>query len=248
MMYKLLIVEDEKFIRKRLVEHCPWNEWGFECIGEAENRMEALSICANLQPDVVLTDVRMPVMDGLTLISKLRNNGFNLPIVVISGYADFSYAQQAIEYNVMAYILKPIKQQVLKDTFSKVKNTLDKGLIYITSSPAVKDTTLLPVLNYIEENYHNDIRIQRLAELAHLSVSQLMRRFKNETGLSIVSYINKLRVEKAKILLDNTQLKIYEIAQRAGFDDVRYFCRVFRDLTNYSPTDYRERCRNEAEA
>ena len=241
-MYKLLIVEDEKLIRKGLVAHNPWNEWGFECVGEAENGKEALALFSQYNPDVLLTDLRMPVMNGLTLLSELRKKGADCPIIVISGYADFDYAQEAIQYGAMAYLLKPIKQQELMDTFLRAKMLLDTERYHLAMGLCrVRDITMEPVLSYIESHYNLNICIQQLAEIAHLSISQLMRNFKAETGQSIVKYITDFRINQAKALLDNPTLKIYEVANQVGFDDVSYFCRVFKKSTDYSPTEYRER-------
>ena len=239
-MYKLLLVEDEKLIRRGLADHNPWSEWGFECVGEAENGMEALSLFAQHHPDVLLTDLRMPAMDGLTLLSKLRNKGINCPVIIISGHADFDYAQRAIRYGVMAYLLKPIKQQELKNAFMRVRKFLGESQPIHLGAHRSEDIAIEPVLSFIEANYHFDIRIQQLADIAHLSVSQLTRIFKMETGESIVKYINSVRVDVAKKLLRDTSLKIFEVADQVGFDDVSYFCRVFKGITNYSPTEYRE--------
>ena len=124
-MYKLLIVEDEAFIRKGLTDGIPWKEYGFSVSGEAANGQEALDIIGRRAPDVVLTDIRMPVMNGISLMQKLRTENPDIKIVILSGYDEFEYAQKGISFGASAYILKPTKDDQISDIFRKIKTELD---------------------------------------------------------------------------------------------------------------------------
>ena len=118
----MLIVDDEMFVRKGLLEIIPWVNMGLAVVGEADNGQVAQEMIKQLEPDIVITDLRMPILDGLGLIQNVVNENSDSPpvFVVISGYDDFKYAQQALRYGVYDYILKPIDEQEMTDTLSNL--------------------------------------------------------------------------------------------------------------------------------
>ena len=105
-----------------------WNELGFEVVGSATNGVKALELIEKLQPDVVLTDIKMPYMDGLTLAERVRQKYPSMKIVIFSGYDDFEYAKQAIKLNVTEYILKPVNVEELTAILQKIKANLDQEI------------------------------------------------------------------------------------------------------------------------
>lgn len=236
-MYKLLVVEDEKLIRRGLIQHYPWNEWGFVCAGEAENGAEALRQFAALQPDAMLLDLRMPDMDGLELLRRLRAKGIEIPVVLVTGYAEFEYARQAIEYGVVTYLLKPVKKKELARAFQAVHEMLSRKTPEAVYSGSIG---LEPVIGYLDVHYNTSIRMQDLADMAFLSVSQLARLFRQETGMSVGEYIKRKRIDAAKELLVHSSLRIHEIAGRVGMDELSYFGKVFKEQTGMTPRGYRE--------
>ena len=122
--YKVLVVEDEKLIRDNMVEKIELCDPCFTVVAAASNGAEALDLLRSRGVDVVLTDVRMPVMDGLTLAQQVRSEFPHVSVVIVSGYADFAYAQQAIHAGVEEYLLKPVKVDLLADTLSRIKTKL----------------------------------------------------------------------------------------------------------------------------
>jgi len=127
MYYKLLIVDDEKTILEGLKTVVDWNELGYEIIGEAGNGVEALSFIRNNGcPDVVLADIRMPLMDGLELMKCAREEGYNFHFIILSGYDHFEYVQKAIELGADNYILKPTKLDELINKFKALKDKMDE--------------------------------------------------------------------------------------------------------------------------
>lgn len=125
-MIRTLIVEDEAIIRKSLHKLVTEAELGFEVIGEATNGVEGLELAANLQPDLIITDIRMPLMSGLDLIKHVKSKGSLAECIILSGYGEFKYAQEAIHYGVSDYLLKPIRQEQLIQTLHKVKAVFEK--------------------------------------------------------------------------------------------------------------------------
>lgn len=130
MMFKVLLVDDEVFVRKGLLEIIPWEALNFSIAGEANNGAEALDMIRQLKPDLVITDIRMPILDGLELISSVaENNAQDVVFIVISGFNDFKYAQQALRYGVHDYILKPIDDEEMTATLRKLSYTMGRKRI-----------------------------------------------------------------------------------------------------------------------
>lgn len=127
MLYKVLIVEDEVFMREGLKNLIDWKELGFEIVGEAEDGISAFEFLKKMQVDVLISDIKVPLLSGLDLIERVKREIKNLPeVIIISGYADFEYAKKAIQHGVVNYILKPIEEEELVDTLIKVKSKLKK--------------------------------------------------------------------------------------------------------------------------
>src|SRR5689334_10325683 len=116
----MLIVDDEYLVRKGISETIEWTEYGIKIIGEACDGEQGLEMAMDYMPDIILTDIHMPFMNGLEFMSKLRERGSNSNIIVLSGYEEFSYVRTALQYGVIDYLLKPIDNQQLIDTVQKV--------------------------------------------------------------------------------------------------------------------------------
>jgi len=129
--YSVVVIEDEQIILRNLVQKIQEADDSFDVIGTARNGSDALSIIASVKPDVVFTDIKMPIMDGLELTSTLKALYPSIQVVIISGFSDFQYAQQAIALGVKEYILKPIKVEALKKTLHGIKSALDSYLYNI---------------------------------------------------------------------------------------------------------------------
>lgn len=126
-MHTVLIVDDEIFVRKGLINLIDWASLQFEICGEAENGVEALKLIRELTPDLVIVDIRMPALDGLELIRRVKEQGEHQPLfIILSGFPDFSYAQQAFRYDVSDYILKPVNEQELTSALKRNAVTLNQ--------------------------------------------------------------------------------------------------------------------------
>lgn len=124
-LYSILIADDEEEIRKGIIQKINWHHLGFALIGEAENGAEAFELCEQLKPDVVLTDIKMPFMDGLELCRNIKQTLPACKMIVFSGFNDFEYARQAVSNGVFEYIMKPINASELNVVLSKLKTKLD---------------------------------------------------------------------------------------------------------------------------
>lgn len=123
-MYKVLIVDDEYYFRQALKISLPWSELDFQIAGEAKNGAEALELMSQVEPDVVLVDMNMPIMDGLEFIQKAKERDRKTKFLVVSGHSEFNYAKQAVQLGVFNYVLKPINEEELQGSLLEIKELI----------------------------------------------------------------------------------------------------------------------------
>ncbi|RKP56976.1 DNA-binding response regulator [Cohnella endophytica] len=126
-MYRVLLVDDEPTIREGLSTLIPWQELGYEVIDMAANGQEALQKCNQLRPDLLIVDIRMPGMTGLELIRQIRGLELDMRVLILSGYADFEYAKQAISYRIDGYLLKPVDEDELIGYLDQLRSEMDSA-------------------------------------------------------------------------------------------------------------------------
>ena len=155
-LYRIILVDDEEEVRKGIIRKIDWSSLGFEVVGDAENGAEALERIEQLEPEVVMTDIRMPFMDGLTLTEKIRQKYPSMKVLIFSGFDDFEYAQQAIKLNVTEYILKPVNVEELSEILRRVKQNLDEEISQRRDAAILRESyqRSLPILR---EVFLNDL-------------------------------------------------------------------------------------------
>lgn len=395
-MYRVVIADDEPIIRKGLRETIDWESLGLEISGEAGNGIEALRLIKACKPQILITDIRMPEMDGIELIRDIRNLNADMKIIILSGYSDYAFLKEAIKLGVESYLLKPIDNDELISNLTDLVNSIEKEIFEITQihqgvellrsntlnrlvtngiSPgefeekasfldisldtdnflcavciaenigneifggderlamlavhnicaelaggagmtfvdakgrivflfsgrgpdnlrdmadAVIDNAAKQIqehlgisvlagvgkavssvndirssydsaincldlniagrlqgkgcavvnqaISYIEGHYSESLTLKHVAAVCYLNTSYLGQIFKKEMGESFTDYVNRYRIEKAKELLADPRLKIYEIAEKVGFTDYHYFLKIFKKIIGQNPTETR---------
>lgn len=155
-LYRIILVDDEEEVRKGIIRKIDWAAAGFQVVGDAENGEDALEKIENLEPDVVLTDIRMPYMDGLALTEKIRQKYPSIKVLIFSGYDDFEYAKRAIKLNVTEYILKPVNVEELTLILKRIKHNLDEEIEQKRNVSLLRESykNSLPI---IREHFLNDV-------------------------------------------------------------------------------------------
>ena len=133
-MYTVVVADDEEEIRKGIVKKVNWENAGFQVVGEASNGVEALELVEKLEPDLLLTDIQMPFLTGIELAREVREIRPLVNIAFLSGFDDFAYARQAIQYNIINYMLKPISSKELELELHKIKSIIDEKFEQFTSA------------------------------------------------------------------------------------------------------------------
>lgn len=248
-MLKVLIVDDEPLVRRGIVLGVDWSARGCVVVGEAANGEEGLAAVERYSPNLIITDVRMPRMDGIEMMNRLRAEGCRAHVIVLTAHSDFSYARSALQFGADDYLLKPFRDQELMAAIDKVRRK-EQELTALTPQDTLpltkgdKSKYVLQALEYIAGHYADqDISITSIA--AHLGVSEghLSHVFKKETSYTIISYLTQYRVHTAMKLLQDCRYKVYEVAEMVGYRDVAYFGSTFKKLVGVSPSEYQDRCR-----
>ena len=335
-MLNVLIVDDEAMIRRGLKKIVPWRDLGFNVIGEAENGHEALDFIRKNDVDIVLSDLRMPVMEGTELAEKIHADYNGIKVIILTGFDDFKLIQKCLREGVADYLLKPVKRELLTETLLKVRSDIetrrypypfrlekeliseiDKSRINKTkelvqelfsdfnrlkmSEEAIKRIlnnilvniekylsakgldinikmknniiseslfnnseskedvfrifedavsiimmdrimltgSIIPqIKNYIEANICSDLSLKKIAAEFLMNPSYLSHIFKKETGTGYIDYVISLRVEKAKTILINSRCSIDTVSTMVGYNDYRYFSRIFKKYTDMTPSEF----------
>ncbi len=251
-MTSVIVVDDEKYVREGIVQGTDWKSVGCEVIGQAKNGEEALALARTRRPDLIITDIRMPKMDGIELVKTLREEKIDVKVIFLTAYSDFSYAQQAIRLQASDYLLKPFEDGQLE---AAVKKILGDEILHSKPNASSEEAALLslkeagPEMNryvqraiaYIEEHYSEDaISVTKIAASMGVSEGHLSRLFKKDTGQSINNYITCFRIRTAMHLLRDVRYKVYEVCEMVGYHDIAYFSGTFKKLTGMNPSDYQD--------
>lgn len=239
----VLLVDDEIMIREGFKKLFDWNGHDCQVIDEAADGMEALSKIRTLVPDIVIMDINIPIINGLKVIREAKAEYPDMAFIIVSGYDGFSYCREALHLKITDYILKPVNYEEFGQCIDALKITLfeNRG-----KKNAVTDSEQRPIYHitsWMQEHLDEDISLTVLSDLFHLNPQYISQLFKAEIGVSFLSYLTTIRLEKAKKLLISTDMSITELAMACGYADYRVFTKVFRKSEGITPSGYRREFR-----
>jgi len=244
--FTFAVAEDEERMRDYLSRKVAEFDPHFECVGTASDGEEAVDLVESRMPDLLITDIRMPVLGGLELVDRIRRTNPDLRIIIVSGYSEFEYARRAIELGVDEYILKPVDLESLRETLRRVRIRLESSAGQVEAEfglgvrPGEADLVKTVSL-YLQENYRQPYSLERLAETFGCKTAYLLRLYRKTTGSTPTQDLIHLRIEKAKrLLLGHPQLEVKQVAVAVGYEDPLYFSRLFKRETGLNPTAFKD--------
>ena len=261
-MYTVVIVEDSKLLRMGMVHTLNWQSLDCQIVGSAADGLEGLQVICDTDPDIVMTDIRMPGLTGLEMMEAAKEKGLTPAVIIVSGYDDFAYAQQALKLGAVEYITKPMededvyrairsacervderrKYESLQQRLQSVEDSKMKVFQpYLDSGEGIKSEYTRQAIRYIEEHYADDINVRSIAEALSISESHLSKVFKDTIHSTIGEYLTHYRIKEACMLLQDPQNRIYEVAIRCGYNDQRYFSVIFKRIMGMTPNEFRSR-------
>jgi YesN/AraC family two-component response regulator len=242
-MYRCLIVEDEKLMREYLTEELTHIHPHWEAAAQAGDGREAVALLEQGSFDLVLTDIKMPDMDGLELAEYIEKNCPCTYVAILSGYDEFDYARRAFRLNVHDYLLKPLNEAELAQMLEQVEQRL------LSMHPHERQTSPCPptapkliqnVCAYLCESFQQGISLSMVADRFHVTPSYLSSLFHKEVGMPYSKFLLQLRMQTAaRLLTAAEEMRIYEVAKACGFLSDKHFIYVFRNYFKQSPSEYK---------
>lgn len=254
-MLKIIIVEDESFIRKGLVHTIDWLSMNCVVAADAENGQDGLDKIIGLKPDVVITDIKMPVMDGMEMIDRALEQA-SFKTIILTSYSEFEYAKRAIDLRVYAYLLKPVDENRIRELMQAIEDEIinDRETAFVLKNSKSSSNSIdinyyiqlqqndnpyvVRALERIRDNWQEKISIESISEELGVSPSYLSRKFKDSIQHTFLDFLNGYRIQKAIQLMNTGRYRVYEISDMAGFSDYKHFCSVFKRYTLSSPTHF----------
>ncbi|MEN6470123.1 MAG: response regulator [Clostridiaceae bacterium] len=241
-MLKVILVDDEQVIVEGLKKVVPWSRFNCSVVAVANDGESGACAIRAHRPDILFTDIKMPNMDGLTMLAGLRSEFPEMSVVVLTGYSDFSYAQQAIRLGVSRFLLKPSKMDEIEEALEAIASK--RGLS--GEEPAEENTASAAnsfvvrcALSFMEEHFAEKLSLADVAERCYVSQWHLSKLLNKHTGQNFYDILNGVRIKAAKGLLFDPTLKISDICEMVGYTDTAHFSRVFKKLEGMSANEYR---------
>ena len=236
-MYKVVIMDDDRWALTDIRETFDFESHGFQVVGEYACVEDALPSIFAMQPDLIVSDIRMAQQSGLDMARICREKGINAQIILVSGYERFDYAQEAMRHGVFAYLLKPLQDHEVHDVMQRVAAKL-------SGEQAVHDTVFMDdslgrAMSYVTNHYMNSLPLEDVAAALYMNKNYLSDLFSKKLGMTFTQYKNTVRIRKAKQLIDQGSSNLTEIASRVGFDSSSRFSKVFKQIEGISPQQYR---------
>lgn len=265
-MYRVILAEDEELVRRAIIATVDWEAHGFTLTGAVKDGGEAWALIRDTNPELVVTDIRMPVIDGMELIRKTREElaeSGRPRFIVLTAYSDFDCARQAVKLDVEDFLLKPLDDEELAASLEKIRAKLDReksaGILGTLSGadPALlalgtshgegtsgggdpADSYVEKAIEEINRSYSGDLTIEDAADRLGISPGYLARVFRKKTGQTFFDFLTFTRMRQAMELLMDPSARIQAIAERVGYADQRNFSQRFRQVVGCTPTEFRQ--------
>lgn len=229
-MIKAVICDDEKAALNIIRHFIEAKKLPIEIAGTAENGRDAWNLIQCVKPDLVFMDIHMPYMNGFEIISRMKDS----KVIIITAYDSFAYAQRALRLGASDILSKPIEFE-----------QLEQAIVRAVSWNFTGNETVDTILCYIYEHYNEQIELDTLAELTFCTPSHIARLFKKYMGMTIITYVHKVRIEKSVRLMEEKKLAIKEAAEAVGYQNLNHFYKYFHIQMGVTPAVYMKQSRDE---
>ncbi len=243
-MYKVVLIDDESIITEGLQKVVDWSAYNCQVAALAQDAVSGMESIRKYRPDIVFTDIKMPGVDGLTMLAGLKGEFPQMQIAVLTGYRDFEYAQRAIHLGVSRFLLKPSKMEELNETLEYMTGVLGRSPLLGKSEPRpeTEDPNSFLVrqaCDYISAHCAQRFSLQDVADHCYVSQWHLSKLLNKHLNQSFYDLLNTVRIQQAKQLMADPALRISEVAERVGYTDTAHFSRVFKRLEGISAGEWR---------
>ncbi len=241
-MFRTYVVDDDELILGEIVETVPWLDNGFEVCGFSATPLQAIEEIARLQPDVVFSDLKMPAMDGIALITALKQRGLHCEFVMLSAYGTFEDSRAFFRLSGFDYLLKPVQQQDMQMVLERLYKRLSEKQREESYLPDANgaNPAFTRLIAYVSENFSQRLNLEKLSRSFNLSPNYICNLFAKHYNTTLTRFITELRMKEAMRQMKNTGKPLKAIAADCGYLDYYYFCKVFKEYYGISPTAHRK--------
>ena len=250
-MYKILLAEDDSAMRFVYSKMKEFVIEGFKITKEVTNGKSALEALEKEHFDLLLTDIRMPFMDGTELLKEIKKRKIDISVIFVSSYDDFEYVRQGIVYGAVDYILKPVDSENLKSALRRVRKRLESKKTSSTLSQEVlkalesinicgdENGFVKQVCEFLSENKNLEMTMEEISANLNFSKDYFGKLFKKNFGVTFNRFFTLVKIEYAKELLLSGGYKTYQVAEILGYSGADYFTKVFREVTGKTPSEFK---------
>ena len=243
---RVVVVEDEYYVRKGIIQSFDWEKLGCVIVGEAANGKAGIEVVEQCDPDLVIVDIEMPVMDGIEMVKRLKSKR-RLDVIFLTAHQKFTYVHSALKLEAVDYLLKPFRYEELEECIRRVRtkeHKLDaeeeKDLLLTQKELQIKNGYIKDAVAYVRKHYAEEISNVTAAEKLDINSAYFCRLFKKETGYTFGQYLTNYRIHVAAGLLTNFDMRINEVAMQVGIPDSNYFSQVFKKIMGMTPKEYQD--------
>lgn len=239
-MHTIVLADDDALFLHGLHQHVPWDALGLTVAGAAEDGLKTLALCRELKPDLLLTDVRMPGLNGIESAMRIHEAHPGCHILFMSAFAQPEDYRAAIRLRAVDFLEKPLSMEEVTYALRQAAALLDDSARPAPSGASQPSRSVLEVMRYIQGHYMENTAVEDLARIAFFTPNYLSTLFRKETGQTISQYEAYCRIQAAASMLKSTRKSISEIAEAVGYRDIRHFSKVFQKAMGMTPSEYRK--------
>lgn len=244
-MFQVIIIDDNKLLADSLAVLDIWDRMDMKVVDVCYNGVTGKEAILRYRPDLVLSDIRLPGMDGLELVGMIHDCVPDTKVIFMSAYSDFDYLRQAIQLRAEDYLLKPFSTEELKKALANTAAGLRRTFSRVSEVPSAEsknpDARIQPIINYMRNRLDSRLTAEDVAEAFCMGTSKLDRLIKEYTGAGFRELRIKLCIEKAKELLMDVRLSVEEVASLVGYKNYVTFYRAFSRECGCAPSEYRDK-------
>ena len=237
-MWKVFLVDDEEIILNQIEQTVPWMDNGFEVIGMDTNPDKALSRVLELKPDVIISDLRMPQLDGHTFMRTVREAGLDAEFVMLSAYGTFEDARTFFQQEGFDYLLKPLQIQEVQLVLEKLAKKLAKKKPFEVVADLGINPAFSELIEYVSNHFAEKFTLNQLAKQFGLSAGYICNLFAKNYNTTLTCFVTKVRMEHAAELMKDKNCSLKTVAVECGYKDYFYFNKVFKGYYGVAPSQY----------
>jgi len=242
-MLHVAVIDDNPLVLESLTTTIDWSALDCMVVGAAGNGDDARALLSQKRVDIIISDIKMPRMDGLELAGWVAQIGIHAKIILITGFQEFELAQQALRLGVFDLLCKPLMNsdicRVVRKAIAALQEEREHNPRLLPSrAPEGASPLVRRVIACMEREYSKDIRLEEMATKFHVSPSHLSRAVKKDTGQGFVETLTDIRLDAAVQLLKQPGAMVSAVALQVGYSDYPYFYQVFKKRFGVSPKEY----------